>query len=250
MHVQQLRQLFSLPETTSRIFLELLEHGEVSPRQLSARLSISRPSVYDHLERLEELGLVTEREVNGRAKMSPLDRTALAKKLSEQQAAQEQAAKSLLDFAANQTKATHADARIKFHEGTKALQTALHDMLWYTKSEVSALWPYEVMRETLGDDFLQSFNKKRIRQGVQMKILWTGPCPKNHLFTGNDTGITRRTSPRTKVAMSYTIYEDKVLFISSKKESFGYTITSHDHSELMRAQFETLWQDAKKITPA
>jgi sugar-specific transcriptional regulator TrmB len=248
MQIDQIQKLFSLPENSARIFSALLEAGEVSPRHLAARLSMNRPSVYDHLERLQAQGLINEREVNGRTKVSPIDPIALDRKLNDLQTGQKLAAESLLAFAnTTQNGSEQADARIKFHEGTTALQTALHDILWYTKCEVTALWPYESMRKTLGDDFLQSFNEKRVKQKVGMKVLWTEPQnKKKHLWQDNDTGIERRVHPTMKVDMSYTIYEQNVLFISSQKESFGFTITSKDFSELMKSQFEVLWNQGKK----
>ncbi len=49
--------------------------------------------------------------------------------------------------------------------------------------------------------------------------------------------------------MSYWLYEDKVAFISSKDESFGFVIHSKDFSNLIRSQFDIIWKLSKPIKP-
>lgn len=47
--------------------------------------------------------------------------------------------------------------------------------------------------------------------------------------------------------MGYWIYGDKVVCISSRKESFGFIIESREFAELLCAQFEVLWKQAKPL---
>lgn len=49
--------------------------------------------------------------------------------------------------------------------------------------------------------------------------------------------------------MGYWIYNDKVAFISSRKEAFGSTIHSKDFCEMMKTQFEAVWMQSRKIKP-
>jgi hypothetical protein len=46
--------------------------------------------------------------------------------------------------------------------------------------------------------------------------------------------------------MAYTIYGDKVFFISSSSESFGFSVHSLDFANMMSAQFDLLWSLSKK----
>jgi sugar-specific transcriptional regulator TrmB len=50
-----------LSEITERVFNELVSRGPSTARQLAERLSLPRPSVYDHLKVLIQKGLVTEK---------------------------------------------------------------------------------------------------------------------------------------------------------------------------------------------
>lgn len=47
--------------------------------------------------------------------------------------------------------------------------------------------------------------------------------------------------------MGYWIYGNKVAFISSRKESFGFIIESAELVEMLRTQFEVLWKTSKPI---
>lgn len=48
--------------------------------------------------------------------------------------------------------------------------------------------------------------------------------------------------------MGYWIYGNKVAFISSRKESFGFIIESAELATMLRTQFEVLWKASKPIT--
>ena len=59
-----------------------------------------------------------------------------------------------------------------------------------------------------------------------------------------------RLAPKTMSwNMSYWLYADKVAFISSRAESFGFLIHSRDFAELIKTQFETIWPLCKPIAP-
>ena len=42
--------------------------------------------------------------------------------------------------------------------------------------------------------------------------------------------------------MGYWIYGNKIAFLSSIKECFGFTIESEEMVQMQRVQFEALWQ--------
>jgi sugar-specific transcriptional regulator TrmB len=246
--IENILTTLGISENAQRVYIALVTSGESTPRLLAGRLSMSRPSVYDQITYLKERGLVAIRDLENKTFVAPSDIEVLARMLKERRIEIEKEEKDLALVADSLKKQTRTSApRIKFFEGTEALQQALHDILWSSKTDMVALWPYEEMLAMLGKEFLVSFNEKRIRQKISLKTLWVGK-QKNikNIWEDNDTGIERRHLPHTDVGMGYTIYEDKVIFISSKKECFGFIISSHDFATMMRFQFEALWSTAKK----
>ena len=47
--------------------------------------------------------------------------------------------------------------------------------------------------------------------------------------------------------MGYWIYENKVAFISSKKDSFGFILEGKEFAEMLSSQFEILWKLSKEM---
>jgi hypothetical protein len=47
--------------------------------------------------------------------------------------------------------------------------------------------------------------------------------------------------------MGYWIYENKVAFISSTKEAFGFIVESKEFVEMLSSQFELVWKASKKL---
>ncbi len=242
--ISHILQTLGIGENPSRVYMELLSSGEVSPRLLARRLGMSRPSIYDQIKTLEASRLVDVRDLDGKLVVAPADPRVLRQLLAEKKEDLEHKERALERVMNSLRVRSGTEApRIKFFDGEEALRKALHDILWTAKSEVLVLWPYEEMLEMLGEEYLRSFNEKRLRQHITMKTIWPKQSRRRRtVFEGSDRGVMRRYSQEAKgIEMGYTIYEDKVIFISSRRECFGFVVTSHDFATLMRMQFSVLW---------
>ena len=49
--------------------------------------------------------------------------------------------------------------------------------------------------------------------------------------------------------LGYAIYKNTVRFISSDKEQYGFLIESQEFAEMMRGQFEIIWNASKPFNP-
>ena len=247
--ITKILNTLNVPGTAGRVYRELLMNGETTPRILAQRMSMTRPSVYDQIHILEEFGLVATRMLDNKTYVAPSPARHLLKLLEEKKEEIEHDAVAFGHIVQSLESTTRTDApRIRFFEGREAVQRALHDTLWSGKTDLLALWPYEEMLELFGESYLKSFNQKRVRQKITLRTIWPKRAKtKKSVWEGSDTGVERRYIEHSKsLGMGYTIYEDNVIFISSKKESFGFIISSHEYATMMRFQFETLWQTASK----
>ena len=238
--ITKILNTLNVPGTAGRVYRELLIHGETTPRILAQRIGMTRPSVYDQIHILEEFGLVATRMLDNKTYVAPSPARHLLKLLEEKKLEIELDVTAFSHIVKSLESTTRTDApRIKFFEGRDAVQRALHDILWSGKTDLLALWPYEEMLDLFGESFLKSFNQKRVRQKITLRTIWP-QCAKvkKSVWEGSDTGVERRYVKNLKsIGMGYTIYEDNVIFISSKKESFGFIISSHDFATMMRFQF-------------
>lgn len=239
-----------LHPTSSKIYRELLEHGEVPARLLAERLSITRPSTYDHLELLKNKGLVAERKVGNTTLFSVSDVTAIKHTLKEKIETlhtHEKAFATLLPELLKQT--TQNAPTIKFFEGIPGLKHLLYDTLWNKGEVIYTMWPHEEIEHILGKDFLIQFNEKRIREKIEVYALWPHSMkPKDgYIWKNKDILTKRKYAPKGSTwSMGYSIYGDKVSFISSHKEVFGFIVQSREFAQLMTLQFNCMWLQAKE----
>ncbi|MFA5021786.1 MAG: helix-turn-helix domain-containing protein [Patescibacteria group bacterium] len=244
----------NLSDTTSRIYLRLLETGTSSARQLAENLNIPRPSVYDNLKILISLGLVSEQSQDNKKLFRVTDAknlTFLVKDRIENLQKQKKELDEIIPTLSKQI--NYLEPKIKFFSGQEGIRRAINDILWYENIVTLCIWPISEMIEVLGKDWLAEHNKKRIRKKIYLRTIWPPDKAvkfKQYPFLGVSKEFHReiRLSPK---GMSWNMglwaYADKVAFISSRQESFGFTVTSRDFTELIKSQFELVWPLCKKI---
>jgi len=245
-----------LPESSHRVYLRLLEIGSSSARQLAENLNIPRPSVYDNLKLLIENGLVLEREEENK-KIFYLNEVRNLSQLVEEKINTLKKEKEAVDLSlpALAKKIGAVEPKIRFYPGAKGIKQVLRDLLWYDHIETLTMWPISEMMEVLGASYMEDINRRRIRRGISIRGIWPQDKAvnfKDFPFMGVGEGFLRelRLAPKgTTWNMSYWLYADKVAFISSRTESFGFVIHSRDFTELLKAQFEVIWKISKPIKP-
>ncbi len=238
-----------LPPTSSKIYKELLSFGETTARHLSEKLSITRPSTYDHLALLEKKGLVVELKKGSVTYFAPDDVRHVGKVLEENIETLSLHQKLFTTMLPSLLKDSESIApRIKFFEGKEGLTHVLYDVLSCHKETVYTVWPYEEMLKVLGKEVLIRFNDRRLTEKITIRALWPyESVQKNdYIWGGKDLLTERKHAPKDmKFNMGYTIYGDKVSFISSQREVFGFIVQSKDFAELMRSQFAVIWKQSK-----
>lgn len=233
------------------IYIALLENGKASARMLALRTGITRTSVYDQIKILRAKGLIVERMCDGTTLFEIGDVRQLSILLDEhvdhlkkQQDYLAQNMSSLID------KSASIQPKIRFFEGSDGVKQLLKDILWHDNITLYLYWPYEQMLDLLGEDFLLWFSTRRRSHHIPIKTIWGHPTGKirNYIFTDDDKDVERRYFIQKNFpSMGYIVYDKKVAFISSTKESFGFIVESTEFAHLQKMQFDILWQIAKKI---
>ncbi len=232
------------------IYLDLLTHGASSARLLATRLGVPRSSLYDQIRPLIEAGLVGEQEKDGKTVFAIFALDDLDVLLCKQSLNLETMRKNfhkVKDEVGKMAKLS-SEPKVRFAEGKEAMVALLSDMLFEAKGEIYTLWPYTKMLEVLPEAELDLFNRRRIKQNIALKTIWTGPVPskKDYLWRGGDYKVERRLAPKKFAPeMAYSIYGDSVLFFSNATEAYAFVVKSASFAGLMKMQFDTLWQVSK-----
>lgn len=253
---KKLFQELGLSDQSRRVYLALLESGTSSARTLAENLNIPRPSVYDQINLLIQRGLVLERAEGSKKLFQVDDVKNLARLVTDQMEHLKHEKVELDALLPKLMKGQGSiEPRIRFYSGVEGVRQVLNDIHWYHDLETMSLWPIREMIDLLGKEYFEEFNRRRIRQGLFIRAIWPQDKRvrfKDYPFLGAGGGHLRelRLAPKGLTwNMGYWIYADKVAFLSSRKETYGFVIHSRDFAEMMKTQFEGIWKESKKIKP-
>ena len=126
----------------------------------------------------------------------------------------------------------------------------LREVLWYPGIEMHGIWSISEVVELLGVEEFKEFHQKRIKKDIWINIVWPQDKTLDTQWLLSDPEQKRaiRVLPQqVSWDMGYWIFGDKVLFISSQRELFGFVVQSKGFAALMKAQFDVLWGLSKEF---
>lgn len=240
-----LRRL-DLSQTEQSVYLSLLQEGTATARILSARTSITRPSVYDQLKTLVALGLVVDLEIEGKTHFAASDLkyldALLADKIDRLAQSRESLAQALPLL---QESLTTVTPKLRFFEGSEEVKQLLKDIMWHDTTTLQIIWPVQEMSHVFDATFLNWFNERRQKRGLRVSLLLPYGIKKSEvtIFTQGEDDQYRilKKEDCKNLSMASIIYDNKVAFVSSVGESFGFIVESKEFAELERVKFNALW---------
>ncbi|HRH93996.1 MAG TPA: helix-turn-helix domain-containing protein [Candidatus Peribacteria bacterium] len=239
-----------------QVYSALLESGPSTAGALSRRLGVVRSSLYGILKRLQDGGLVLQSQIRGvkQFRANDPDRISLlfGERLDALREQQEMFA-HLLPVLRTKRASTLLKPTLQIVEGEEGMRNILKDMLLYRDIETQSLWPIRQMIDVLSPEFFRYLNQVRVENNLYTRAIWPAKQTVDiakHPYLGFGEAYRReiRVAPEgIDCAMGYWIYGQKVVFISSRREAFGFTLESAELVELLRTQFELLWTLSKPI---
>jgi sugar-specific transcriptional regulator TrmB len=235
----------------AQIYGLLLESGPLQAGKLANRLGCPRSSLYGVLARLQDRGLVSQSVRQGIkvfAAKDPATVLLLFQNRIEELKSAQTAYKQLLPTLLARSSSSLIAPRFQVYEGGEGLKSVLQDMLLYSDISTAALWPIKSMVDILTPQFFRYLNKERIRNRLFTRAIWPANqivSMSEHPYLGSGPEFYReiRIAPANiKFSMGYWIYADKVAFLASRRESFGFILQSREFVELQTAQFDVLWE--------
>ena len=260
--LQDIFETLGFKEEEVKTYLSLLDAGPRSGGDLAKVMGAPRPTVYGYLERLVQGGLVSQSLRRGikifAAEPGEKVRVLYRRKIDDLRS-REKALDLLIPELEKRAGMNLFRPRMQFYEGQEGIQALMQDTWEYEGIETYTMWPIQSMRNIITPDFLYYHNKIRIRKNIFIKAIWQRDqaldLAKNAPpDLGSNLRYLReiRLAPeQMKFKMGYWIYANKVAFISSRAESFGFLIESAELVEVLLAQHRMIWEisDASDIRP-
>ena len=254
--IEDILASFGLKEDECRAYLMLLDMGGAAAGDLAKKMGIPRPTLYGYLDHLVSAGLATQGIRSG-VKIyipEPVQKLGfLFKKQIEDIKIRQKAFERILPEIEKKAGARWMRPRFQFYEGQDGLQSCMEDILKYPDSKSLTLWPIKSVIDATSEDFFHYFNKERIRQNIYIDGIW----PRKHAvemkrypFMGGGKAFKReiRLAPdEIDFTTGCWIYENKVMFVSSRSESSAYIIESADLVKTMSTYHAFIWNQSTPI---
>ncbi|EKE19394.1 MAG: transcriptional regulator, TrmB, partial [uncultured bacterium] len=235
MEIEQYLSEFGLNSKEIQVYLATLELGASSVQQLSEKTGLKRTSIYDQLESLKKMGLVSEALIGKKTKFTANDPERLKDQVRR---------KSLiLEALLPQLKALHSVPGIKpkihYFEGAAGIRAALEDTMTAKDKMLFGILSMEDLYDVVGESYMEDYVQRRIAQGFSLRVIRSKEKEiAKRWFTNKKEHREKRYAPKGFVfAMTQYIYDNKVLLMSTKKENFAMIIESEDFMKNQRALF-------------
>ena len=254
MNTKKLLELFGLRPLEATVYEELLNETSLEASVLAKKASLSRTSVYDLLDHLISVGLVSETMQGGMKKFLALPPEKIKLLIAEKENNLNEAKQTVEELQKlYEHKLSHTKPRLQLFEGRSELQQMMKDLLLYRDLTVQAYWPIKKITALLSPEFLTKFHQERAARNIKLQVIWPATqlsFIKLYGFLKNNPELKRecRIAPHDlDFSLGYTIYKNTVRFISSGKENFGFLVESTELAEMMKTQFQFIWEKSKAI---
>lgn len=237
---------FGLSEKEAKVYIASLELGESTASDIAVKSKLPRTLVYDILERLIELGLVSYSIKHNKKHFLGSDPHELKRIIKEK----DKAISSILPELQNIQRIKGVKRpKVQIYEGKEGMKTVMDDIL---RSGVKEFLGYGSSRSSyeIIPAFMDDWHKERIKRKIVMRVIY------------NNTKQAREKVKKLKASLGYAkykfmpielesptatvIYGNKVVLQSWTKEPFAVVIVSEEMSKNQKRYFEELWKLAKK----
>ena len=164
MDIQKALMEFGLNEKEAKVYLFLLERGQNKAQDISKQTGIIRQTVYELLNKLEHLGLVSEITQNKKNSFEASKPDKLLSLLDEKKKILESVMPSLNELENKITSRSNA----RLYRGIKGIKAINEEVL--KSKEIKTILP-KFGEELMKDFYVGNFSVKRIKRKTPLKIL-------------------------------------------------------------------------------
>lgn len=243
-----------LKDEEIKVFLFLLENGEQTAGNLAKKTGLSRPSLYGFVRKLQKIGIVTESQKNAVKIFNACSKERVLSILEEQIKELKKGKEDITKiFEQIKLGGITTSPKFQLFEGREGMRNLLNDVLLYRDIKTMTYWPIRSIIENVSEEYFKNFNIERIKRKIYVRAIWPQSqvinIKKLTFMGGGDNFFREIRIPPKEIAfsMGYWIYENKVAFISSKKESFGFIVESKEFVEMLTSQWELVWNNSKYL---
>jgi sugar-specific transcriptional regulator TrmB len=239
--VIELLKRFGLSEQEARAYLSILELGTSTVKPIADRSGVKRTSIYNFIDKLTSLGLISRTLIKGRNYYTALSPA----KLLEIEKARLADLEESLPFFLSIYQDSPSKPKLNYVQGSDQIAELVREET-RCKKEALYIWTGRSALESIGGEaIMNKIDKERIRKKIWVKTIRFKKSDKRYQLSMNEPKYLREmrwAPPAVDIKMGLGIYDTgKVAFFSSPKENFGVIIESREIQELMNSLFRMFW---------
>lgn len=250
-------QAFGLEERQSKIYLLLLEKGELTPLELARETDINRTTIYRLLEDLKKLSLVEEIIDQYKVKLkaaSPESFQLLIVKKESDINSLKNVLPSLVSSLESLVNKQQSPTKVLYFRG----ENGLRQLLWNTlkasgRTEVIG-YGYADWAEAVGYEFAENLRSEYVQKSIYSREIQNPEFnPQKDIlgWTENEEYVEKyfklRCIPESKLEINHDSYIYNDVFAFSyffNDETFGVEIHNEEIAKTQRQIFNILWDQA------
>ncbi len=233
---------FGLAEKEAKVYLACLELGDSVASDIALKSNLPRTLIYDILERLIDLGLISYSIKTHKKIFRAADPEELLRIIHERE---EAVSEALPELKRLQRIKGAKRPRVEVYEGKEGMKTIMSNIL---RSGIKEFLAYGSSRSSFEiiPAFIEEWHKERIKKKIVMRILY------NNTREAREKVKTRKTSLQfakfkfmpiqLESPTATVIYGNKVVLQSWTKEPFAVVIEDEDMAENQKRYFEEMWK--------
>lgn len=233
-----------LSHKEAEVYLALLQLGPSTITPISEKAGVKRTSIYNFIDHLVELGLITKSSIRGRDQYQAVNPERLLEIYQERFVRLQRVLPELLGL----FNTVGNRPRMSYFEGSEQVRNIVKEEIRCRK-EALYIWTGSSMIDMIGGaNYMADIDQARIANNVWIRTVRFKH--KDVLFPTSAHGAVykrelRFAPPSIDLVMGMGVYDTgKVSFFSSKKENFGILIESKELMHLMTTFFALLWERA------
>jgi sugar-specific transcriptional regulator TrmB len=220
-------------------YVAALELGEATVHMVAKKAGLGRTTAYDLLAKLEKDGLIRIVERDNKRHVLAEDPVVIMQRLE----LQRQVMGDLLPQLRSIYNRAKSKPEIRFYEGEEGIRTVLWDTLTCRSKNLRGILSMDELLETPGLQAYDEYISERLQLGIHLRALRSAVKDVDQIWPQSAAHLRelRYAPPTVLLSMTTYIYDDKVAFISSKKENYGMIFQSEELSRLHENLFEGIW---------
>lgn len=232
---------YGLSDDEVRVYLAVLSSGGATARELSKISGIKRTTIYLITERLVSKGIISQYKAKYGTHYAAPEPENLILRLENIKSE----VRSILPQLKALEKKDYYEPSIKFYRGKMGYMEILEDTLKNPCSEILSIGSEEDLNIVISEKYaLGSYIPRRIKKKIKLKQLVL-PNKFSKSLKKRDKKELRRIKflpEKFNFSANIIIYQNKVAYLTSKRELVGIVIESPEIAQLEKEKFRILWR--------